>query len=211
MCAFLLQLAFAVLAAIAVDRFRNWRASIANDAPADTFSEAASWFNTKDFTGTEQTPGKAAKVILQSSDTDLDRNLQKRFRMMLAPAREISVWDDSDIHGGDKPEERFRLNLESADIVLLLVSCDLLASDSFMEERLPLIEAARNKGVILLWVKLGDCWVERTPLMQFQAAHDTTRGLHFLNQAEQDTAIAGICRWMCQMNDSKISSGVPGS
>src|SRR5262249_49254579 len=67
-------------------------------------------------------------ISYSHNDTALRRELDKHLRT-LKDAKIINVWTDSDIMPGTEWETQIRANLKSAQIILLLVSSDFLASE----------------------------------------------------------------------------------
>jgi hypothetical protein len=65
--------------------------------------------------------------------------------------------------------EEIEKALASAKVALLLVSDEFLASEFVTNKELPpLLEAAEREGLRILWVCLGPCFVEFTPINDFQ-------------------------------------------
>ncbi|MFM7549676.1 MAG: toll/interleukin-1 receptor domain-containing protein, partial [Cyanobacteriota bacterium] len=96
-----------------------------------------------------------------------DREWVDRLKTMLAPLlrdKELRLWDDSQIHAGSIWEEEIATALATAKVALLLVSPDFLNSEFIHREELPpILRAAQEEGMVLLWVKLRPCLVHRTP------------------------------------------------
>lgn len=67
-------------------------------------------------------------VSYSHDDIALRRELDKHLRT-LKDARVINIWTDSDIMPGTEWERQILDNLKNAQIILLLVSADFLASD----------------------------------------------------------------------------------
>ena len=65
-----------------------------------------------------------------------DRDLQKRLRVHLSPLRrsdKINDWSDEELLPGSQLNEEIKKRLHRADIILLLVSPDFLASDDIWD------------------------------------------------------------------------------
>ena len=125
-----------------------------------------------------------------------DRRWLGELRTMLAPLVHdslVELWWDGDIKPSDKWREEIDKALASARIGLLLVSPSFLASDFISRKELPyLIDAARERGVALLWVLLSECLHEHTPLAEIQAAHEISRPIRSLRPAERAAVLKGI-------------------
>ncbi|MFM9048312.1 MAG: TIR domain-containing protein [Cyanobium sp.] len=122
-----------------------------------------------------------------------DREWVDRLKTMLAPllrGNDLRLWDDSKIAPGELWKEEIAGALAAAKVALLLVSPDFLNSDFIHSEELPpLLRAAQEEGLVLLWVKLRPCMVHRTPIHAFQAALDPARPLVALAPWEQEAAL----------------------
>src|SRR5713101_1991425 len=61
-----------------------------------------------------------------------DRSFLNKLKMHLMPLQReglISIWNDTDIRPGTNDEEEINRHLNTADIILLLVSADFMASE----------------------------------------------------------------------------------
>lgn len=55
------------------------------------------------------------------------------------------MWDDTQLRGGDDWRSKIRKAVEEADVAILLISADFLASDFIATEELPPILAAASQ------------------------------------------------------------------
>ena len=107
----------------------------------------------------------------------------------------ISIWDDTQIQAGDQWRYQIAAALGNARVAVLLVSPDFLASDFIADHELPpLLRAAQDEGLKILWLLVRDCLFSETEIADYQAAHDISRPLAMLASAEVDTALVGIAR-----------------
>jgi uncharacterized protein YegL len=135
------------------------------------------------------------QVFISYSHTDRKwlQALQTHLRPYLRRAM-IAVWDDTQIRAGTVWRESVENALASAKVAVLLVSPDFLASGFIAEcEFPPLLEAARNEGVTILWVPVRFSSFDITPIGAYQAAHSPERPLASLSSAERDKALVKIC------------------
>ena len=107
----------------------------------------------------------------------------------------VSVWWDGEI----KPSQKWRAEIEkglaSAKVGVLLVSAHFLASDFINDHELPyLLDAADEQGVKIIWVLVGNCLYDQTRIVEYQAAHDISKPLKSLTEAELDDVLVEICR-----------------
>lgn len=105
-----------------------------------------------------------------------DRNYLEEFHSHLAyHARtgEIDFWDDTKIKPGADWREEISLAFQSANVAVLLVSADFLASDFIATQVLPPLLTAAKKGEIKVFsVILRACAFTETELAQFYAVND---------------------------------------
>jgi TIR domain-containing protein len=127
-----------------------------------------------------------------------DRDWLEKLQIVLKPLIRkglISIWDDTQIQAGDQWRYQIAEALRSARVAVLLVSPDFLGSDFIAEHELPpLLRAAQDEGLTIIWVLVRDCLFSETEIADFQAAHDISRPLAMLASAAVDTALVGIAR-----------------
>ncbi len=133
-----------------------------------------------------------------------DRKWLDRLKQWLKPVIQSDMlWDDTKIVPGSKWKEEIRRALASAKVAVLLVSQDFLASDFIRNHELPpLLEAAEEQGLIVLWFAIGFSTYASTEIAQYQAAYSPDRPLNSLKGAKLDKALVEIC------NVIKNASGI---
>jgi class 3 adenylate cyclase len=131
-----------------------------------------------------------------------DAKLLGEFKTMLAPAIQkgrVNIWDDTMIKPGTKWREEIKEAIATAKIGVLLVSSDFLASDFIAKNELPpLLKAAKDDDVLILWVCLSSCLYRQTEIEQYQAAHDVSRPLDSLKKPERMATLKSICDRLLQ-------------
>lgn len=105
-----------------------------------------------------------------------------------------TVWSDTQIAPGSQWMEEIKKALSVTKVAVLLVTKDFLASDFINDNELnPLLKAAKDDGVVILWVLVRDCNWKRTPIQHCQAAYPTEKPLMHMKNAKRDTAWVAIC------------------
>lgn len=106
----------------------------------------------------------------------------------------LNIWSDKQIQAGDDWRQEIEDQLSKATVAVLLVSPKFIASDFIHKKELPpLLEAARQKGLRVLWVPISDSLYERTPIGSYQAAHPPRSPLSGIRgRANQDKALKAI-------------------
>jgi formylglycine-generating enzyme required for sulfatase activity len=141
--------------------------------------------------------GRLQRQELFISYSRKDRAFLERFWTHLSPLETqygLQRWDDSRIQPGDIWLEEIERALARAQVALLLVSPDFLASDFIRRKELPcLFEAAQNDGLKILWVPLLPCsWKRFRQIEQYQAVIPVNPTLAEMGEVERDRAMVGI-------------------
>ena len=97
-----------------------------------------------------------------------DKDLLDRFRKQLSTAERIGLvdaWHDGEIEVGTNRADATRKAMESAEIIVLLLSADFLASEHlYEEEMMRALELSKAGKAAVLPVLLKECAWELTPL-----------------------------------------------
>jgi class 3 adenylate cyclase len=145
----------------------------------------------------EEVPGiRAPGVVISYSRKDKDflGKLQTHLRPYERD-KKISYWDDTKIKAGARWRDEIKKALGTARVAVLLVSPDFLASEFIANNELPpLLNAAKNDGIQVLWVPVRASAFEETEICEYQAVCDPGKPLSSLNEAEQDQALVDISK-----------------
>jgi adenylate cyclase len=107
----------------------------------------------------------------------------------------VSFWDDTKIRSGDVWREEIKKALQAAKVAVLLVSPDFLDSDFIFKNELPpLLDAAKNRALRVLWVPVSYSSVDETEISKYQAAFSPSRPLKGLSDVEQDRVLVQLCK-----------------
>lgn len=138
---------------------------------------------------------KRDKVFMSYSRQD--SKWLELFRTWLKPLERkgtLDIWDDTKIKAGAQWKAEIEKALASANVAVLLVSQNFLASDFIIDHELaPLLDAAANEGLTILWVPISHSLFNKTDIGAYQAAHDPKRPLNSLRDHELDQAMTKIC------------------
>ncbi len=119
-----------------------------------------------------------------------------RIRTMLTPlirADRITVWDDTRIKAGAKWRPDIDQAIASARVALLLVSPAFLASSFIADEELPpILSAAENEGLVVVWALVSACFYKKTAIAAYQAAHVVAKPLDTLSAPKRNQALLAI-------------------
>ncbi len=138
------------------------------------------------------------------SYTRADREWVERIRQVMAPllrqeGDRLQLWDDSQIQPGDRWLAEIETALAGAQVALLLVSAEFLASEFVMGREVPeLLRAAEAEGVTILWVPLSACLVRHTQIHAFQAVLPPEQTLDAMGPPEQRLALVRIAEAVYQ-------------
>ncbi len=133
-------------------------------------------------------------ISYSRKDTAWLERLQPYLKASLRQCR-YSLWDDRGIETGTAWFEEIGKAIAAAQVAVLLVSVDFLASD-FIEkhEVKPLLERAEcgELTVYLIPVRIAD-WDDQ-PFAKFQAACDPAKPLAGMSEHEQEVALTAIAK-----------------
>lgn len=135
---------------------------------------------------------RAVDIFIAYSHNDLaHKNELKKFLRPLINTGQARVWDDYEIEGGQDWEAEIKKRLYGADIILLLVSPDSLASDYFYGQEVTVSLQRHDKGeAAVIPVILRPCTWTLTPLKRLEALPE--KGRPVTSWASQDEAYTDI-------------------
>lgn len=118
---------------------------------------------------------KEIKIFIAYSNLDID--YLKELKTFLSPLirnKTISTWYDGEIVPGEYGENAIKEALHSAEIFLLLVSANSLASDYFYDKEVRNALESHNKGEsIAIPIILKPCGWKETPYPPCKRCHKT--------------------------------------
>lgn len=108
----------------------------------------------------------------------------------------IELWSDIRISAGDLWRKEIEKATKQAQVVVLLVSADFLASDFIIENELPpLLEAAANDGAAIIPVILKPCRFSRDPKIgKFQAINSPEEPVSGSNEHDSELVYDAVAQ-----------------
>ncbi len=140
----------------------------------------------------------------------LDR-LKIHFRPLVRRTS-IDLWDDSRISPGKAWHKEIAGALARADVAILLVSADFLASDFIVNNELPpLLHRAARGGLLIVPMIVSPClFSEHEELSRYQCANNPQRPLSGMSLTDAEAAFVSLGRSVDQYFRSLDTSSRPG-
>lgn len=121
---------------------------------------------------------------------------------------EIDAWSDRRLRGGNQWKSAIDSALQKADVAILLISADFLASGFIREHELsPLLAKAKAEkdGVIILPLIVGPSLFSKTPeLSVYQAVNDPKNPLICVQKGEQERVFASMADLIFDQASAKL-------
>jgi internalin A len=141
---------------------------------------------------TVRTNATDIKIFVSYSHQDSDW-LTKLEKYLKPLSQNIDLWSDRRINPGDEWAKEIKTALDTAQIAILLVSQDFIASDFInTNELLPLLDAAQAQDVKILWIPIRYSSHEDMDFSDYQALHNPNQPLNSLPVHEQERALVEI-------------------
>jgi hypothetical protein len=125
-----------------------------------------------------------------------DEKWLKSLNEMLVPLVRggLNIWSDQRIRPGDDWRQAIEDELAKATVAILLVSPAFLASEFIRNNELPpLLAAARQNGLRVLWIPVSTCLHEKTPIATYEPVHPPHKPLDSLSStADINSALKAI-------------------
>src|SRR5271157_1138069 len=126
----------------------------------------------------------------------------------LSRAIRVSWWSDREIQPGMNWPEQIRTARASANVAVMLVTKDFLASDFISDQELgPLLKEAERGGVQILWVRVRACSYAETPLGNYQALIPPNKPL--AEMRDRDKAWVQVCEGIKNALESFNTEAAP--
>lgn len=152
-------------------------------------------------------PGIRAFVSYSHKDDALREELQTHIKLFLRQGK-LDAWDDRRITPGDEWKGQIDNNLENAELVLLLVSADFIASDYCYDiEMKRALERHKEGTARVIPIIIRDCAWQSAPFGKVNAlptdGHPVTHPTHWGNGAyARDTAWKSVADGIAKVLDA---------
>ena len=149
-------------------------------------------------------------IIYAREDKDALLELKKQL-IPLERSRQIAVWYDGEIVPGEEWEKRIKIQLETADIILLLLSSDFFASDYIEKEELraALARHERAEAVVAPVIVRHCLWQAHPEIEKLQVLPDNAFPVYSKrNWDSPDEAFANVAAGIARMVKSKAEAAV---
>lgn len=147
-------------------------------------------------------PARPKKVFISYSKSDKAHLEELRKQLMpFVRNRKIEIWDDTQLIPGEVWETRIKEELHAADIVLFLVSANLINTDFVWNIEMPIAQKRRSEaGVHFIPIIVSDCFWSETDFALFNAL--PSKGKPISTFEDKNTAwtevVSGIARLLAK-------------
>lgn len=137
------------------------------------------------------------KIHVFISYSHRDRRWLDRLKIHLTPLRlenNIDEWNDTRLTPGSIGDAEIAAAIKRADVAVLIISADFLASEFIRNNELPpLLEAAEEEGALIIPIIASPSLFHRMPrLRKFQAANIPEQPLIIMSEGEQESVFLKV-------------------
>lgn len=126
-----------------------------------------------------------------------DKRWLQKLHMVFAPLirdDKLHLWSDAQIKPGNIWREEIQQALAGAKVAILLVSPHFLASDFIAKYELPpLLKAAKQNGLTILWIAVSACLYTETEIVHYQAVNNPSKPLDSFRPPQMHHELVGVC------------------
>jgi hypothetical protein len=150
-----------------------------------------------------QEPAKRVFISYSKADKKYLEKLQVILKPLVREGK-LAAWDDTRLLPGEEWDARIRAELYSADIVIFLLSADMLATDYIWEQEMTAaLDRARRGKASVVPIIVRPCMWEQTPFARFNAL--PTKGKPISSATNQDAAWAEIAKRLNEVANIKMT------
>lgn len=146
-------------------------------------------------------------VIYAREDRDALLELKKQL-IPLERRGQISIWHDGEIVPGEEWEKAIKLRLETADLILLLLSSDFFASDYIEKKELKeaLLRHARGESTVAPVIVRHCLWQEHPEIEKLQVLPDNAHPIYAKKQWDSpDEAFANVAAGIARLLRARVA------
>jgi formylglycine-generating enzyme required for sulfatase activity len=108
---------------------------------------------------------------------------------------ELQLWSDTNINPSADWHAEIQRAVNEADVAILLISQDFLASDYIASNELPqLLTAASERGLRIFPIFVSSSYLRNSPLLRFQGVNSPTSALDTLDRAKQNQILVNLAK-----------------
>ncbi len=135
-----------------------------------------------------------AKIFISYHYADLKWLEKLRTHLMpLMRSRALTIWDDTKIKQGENWQDEIDKAISEAEVAVLLISPDYLASDYVLNNELPpLLQDAEENGLKVIPIVLRPSLFAETEIARFQSINDPAQPLSGLALQQQEEVLVKI-------------------
>jgi TIR domain len=155
-------------------------------------------------------PTKTLKVFFSYSHKDEEMRFElEKYLKNLKKQRSISGWHDGEIGAGNEWDKEIKTHLSQADIVLLLISQDFIASDYCynIEMKESLERHKKGEACVVPIILRHSTWKEEQLLHELQAL--PTGGKPITRWPDRDEAFVEVVKGIQKVVDRLTGNNVP--
>lgn len=137
------------------------------------------------------------RVRVFISYSHADKQWLERLKVHLTPLKneyDVDFWEDTRIRPGSRWRDEIRMAVEQANIAVLIISADFLASDFIRTNELPpLLKAAEEEGALIIPIIASPSLFHRNPdISQFQAVNSPSNPLISCSIGDQEATFVKV-------------------
>ncbi len=107
---------------------------------------------------------------------------------------DVKAWDDTKLKAGEEWDKEIEESLRKADIAILLVSSNFLASSYIRKKELPqILENVIENGAVVIPIIARLCRYAQSPLGKYQTLNSPNTPLNKLTEHERDLIYYDLC------------------
>lgn len=117
-------------------------------------------------------------ISYSHADEEWLKRLSKHLKVLAKYSGNVEYWEDTKLRGGDKWREEIINAISRANVAILLISTDFLASDFISSDELPpILRKAEEEGTRVIPLIVSPCAYDLSEISEFQAINSPDKTL----------------------------------